>query len=472
MLPELLKAMFNDSLRGDDRVTDRVPTGSRGSQKPSILGRRTVRLLAFLGIAGIVYGTLMPFQVEEARTWTWHLEWGRFVPHDAVANVFVYIPIGIFVRLLLRRRGSSWLAEWAWCLMMAAGLSYLSEVCQTVLAYRVPSLYDTVCNIWGAAIGVAIAPGFQRVLRNQHAWIYHELRVHPFTAAAAATLIMVIIAGLMPFDIHPTLHHVTGALRRLHAAPLALPWTSASNPTISLTPVELFDKLASAATYALMAFMLVLSVREMGRTCEQAASYALTRSIALASTVEMLQLFTVAHVADPRDLLMAWMFCGIGTAAGSRACSLARSGLPKPTAVLRGLVTLLGAGAIGRAIVVATLPNPHQDPGPSTWLPMAGTFHQSWNSLLAHYITGMIHYAVFAALLILWMHANRRWLHWSWVVGATLAASLIAQSLALGTGQPTDSAQLIIAFGASAIVVRLDRAIFGAIPAVARTSIS
>lgn len=473
MLPELLKAMVNDSVRGDDRMTDRDPAASTLAQKPSILGRRTVRTLAFLGIAGIFYGTLIPFQIEAGREWSWHLHWGDFVPSDAVANVSFYIPIGIFLRLIIRRRGSFWLTEWAFCLAAAAGMSYLSEVCQTILVYRVPSLLDTLFNVCGTVIGVAIAPGFQRLLRNQHAWIYHELRVRPFTAAASATLIVVITGGLMPFDVHPTLNHVTGALHRLETAPLMLPWTSAYNPTIPLTPVELFDKLASASTYALMAFMLLLSVRETGETRQRAMTYALTRSIALASTIEILQLFTVAHVTDPRDLLAAWMFCAIGTAAGYKLCVLSRSDLPKPTVVLRGLVMVIGIGVISRAIVVATLPNPYSSPGQTiNWLPMAGSFYQSWSKLLGNYTADMLRYAVFAALLILWARSNRRLLHWCWVVGTTLAAALIGQLLALNSGQPIDSAQLLIAAIAGAIVVRLDRAIFGYKSVVARNPIS
>jgi len=471
MLPDLLRTMLDDSGRGDDRRADRgqrtPPAG-----KPSVLRRRTIRLLALIGIVGIIYGTLMPFQVDDSRTWTWHLAWERFVPSDAVANVLVYIPIGIFVRLLLRRRGSFWLTEWAWSLMLAAGLSYLAEVCQTVLAYRVASWVDVVCNIGGAAIGVALALVFQRVVRNQHAWLYRELRMRPYTAAAAATLILVAVAGLMPFDVHPTPAHLADALHWIQSAPLTLPWTSAADPTVPLAPVQLFDKMAAAAAYALVAFMLVLSVREMGRTREQAALYALTRSLVLAATVEMLQLFTVSHVADPRDLLMAWAFCGLGTAVGSRVCARSQAGLPRPGTVLRGLVMVLALGIVGRAVVAVALPNSNPVPVATSWLPMAGSFHRPWNSLLAHYTTGLFHYAVFAGLLVLWLRASHRQLHWLWVVATTLAAALVGQLLAIGTGQPSDTAQLLLALLAAAMAIRLDRAVFGRRPAIVQTPLS
>jgi len=133
---------------------------------------------------------------------------------------------------------------------------------------------------------------------------------------------------------------------------------------------------------------------------------------------------------------------------------------------------VLALGVVGRAVVAAALPSPDPVPVPTSWLPMASLFHRPWNSLLAHYTTGLFQYAVFAALLVLWLRASHRQLHWMWVVGATLAAALVGQLLAVGTGQPFDTAQLLLALLAGTIVVRLDRAIFGRRPAIVRTPLS
>jgi len=253
MLRDGLRALFDDRRRGDDRGVLTSDVAAARAGKPPVLRRWTIRLFAILGILAIVYGTLAPFQIAPGRTWSWNLRWHPLIPGDAAANVLVYVPIGVFLRLLLRRRGSWWFAECLGGLLLAAGLSYLTEACQTILAQRVPSWLDVYCNLAGAALGLAIAPIFQRVLRNHHAWLYAELRVRPFGAAASAAILLVAAAALLPFDLQPTPTHLAAGLDHIRHTPLSFPWTAADSPAIPLSPVQLFDKMAAAACVDLSA---------------------------------------------------------------------------------------------------------------------------------------------------------------------------------------------------------------------------
>jgi len=461
VLPELLRSSLNDAWRGDDRGdrggVHRVADFTGG--KPAVLRRRTVYLLCFLGILGILYGSLAPFQVDRGRQFGWGLLWHPFIPSDAIANVLVYVPMGVCLRLMVRRRGSIRLAEYAATMAVAGSLSYLVEACQTVLAYRVASWLDVICNVSGAAIGASMAPTVQRVIRNQHAALYLGLRSQPYGAAAAATLIVLAVAALMPFDVHPTMGHLGRRLHMLAQSSLALPWTAAASPSNPLTPLQNVDKLIGASAFGFGALILVLAGCEAGRLREAAVRYALTRMLALATVIELLQLFTVAHVADPRDLLIAWAFCGLGAAIGSRVIARSRCRLPQPANVLRGLVLVVAIGLAGRGAAAVLLPTGGEHAVMSSWLPMATSFHRPWDSLLGAYLSSLAWYGLFAGSLVLSFRAARRVPRWT--ASTTAAAALVGQAVLAMSGQPVDTAHIFLALLAGGLVQRADRALFG-----------
>ena len=66
MLGGFLRTLFDDSRRGDDRAGEHMDL-SLPSGKPPVLRRRTTNLIALLGIIAILYGTLMPFQIDHSK---------------------------------------------------------------------------------------------------------------------------------------------------------------------------------------------------------------------------------------------------------------------------------------------------------------------------------------------------------------------------------------------------------------------
>jgi len=316
-------------------------------------------------------------------------------------------------------------------------------------------------------VGLVLAPVFQRLMRAQHAWLYQELRTRPFSAAAAAMIVLVTTAGLVPFDLQPTPSHLAAALAQAHSASLTLPWTTADNPATPLEAVQLFDKTAAAACFGLVAFLLTIGQREVGRSLTAAVWFAASRSVALVAAIEMLQLFTIAHVADPRDLLMGWLFAILGAGVGGSVLSRCPTGLPRPTTVLRGLVMVLTVGVAGRAIVVAACLEGGGAPVMSSWLPMAAAFHRPWQALLGDYLVSFLQYALLAGLLGLWSRAGCRRPS-AWLLLATVGlAGLAGQAVALLAGRSMDTAQILMALLAAWLVLRLDRAVFGRRTAVA-----
>ncbi len=497
MFARFLLAGFNDAARADNRRPHRAEGGDPTC--PAVFGRATIRFFALLGIAAIVYGSLVPFEVALGRTWNWRLGWHPLVVGDAVANVLIYVPVGLFARLLYRRRGSHWLGEMTFALLAVAALSYFTEAYQTILVRRVACWADVGCNTAGGLFGALLAPLFQRILRNQHAWLYRELRTHPFNAVAFTALAALAVYALLPFDIRPTPAQAERAWRELTTTPLTAPWVSAADPTRPLAPLQVFDKLAAAAAYGILALLLLLAAREKGArekgvrsrfwggfrgTAEAqatekipgtfaSAGYALTRSMMVVATIEALQFFTLSHAADARDLLLGWAFCGLGAGGGSVV--LARTGgrLPQPRAVLRGLVlaavlmvaarTLVAIGGSGAGdLLIAPAERIFgggAQPAP-VFAPMAAVFHRPWEALLADYTAAGLQYAAAALIAVLALRACRKRPMRRLIFGASLAAAVLAQTWAACTGHPIDSAHLLLALLAGWIILRADRAVF------------
>jgi len=303
-----LRQIFDDTFRGDDRLRP-----LQASAKPTVLGRRTTYLLVTVGVTILLYVTLYPFRIAPGRTFHWNLEWIPPMSGDAMANILAYIPLGVVLRLALRRRGSQRWLEWGLSFFVLGLLSYFCEVVQTVLPARVPSWTDTFCNFAGGTIGIATGPQLQRYLRNLHGWLYHMLRNRPFMSAAAASIICVAVHGLAPLDLHPSPGHLAASAQTLHHA-VSDVLDLKFYPNLSADQVA--DKLVAAGSYALPAFLLVLAGVENKRSIRRAGWYALNRILAMAVIIEVIQFATISKVAHPMDLLLAWCWTVIGTLAG------------------------------------------------------------------------------------------------------------------------------------------------------------
>jgi glycopeptide antibiotics resistance protein len=77
--------------------------------------------------------------------------------HEGRLNVLLFVPLGLFLALLLRRPVTAVLA----CVLLSAGI----ECYQSTLTTRVGSFTDVVANGAGAAIGAAAAAILLRAAR-------------------------------------------------------------------------------------------------------------------------------------------------------------------------------------------------------------------------------------------------------------------------------------------------------------------
>ncbi|MCM3780009.1 VanZ family protein [Microbacterium hydrocarbonoxydans] len=127
--------------------------------------RWTRGVAALLGIPfllGLVLLTLTPSRVEErmpnlldlvlstAHRLGW--EWLDFTRLEIIANVLVFVPVGVFAFLLVPRR------IWPIAVVLGPAISVAIEIAQRVaLPHRAATVSDVVANSGGALIGVFLA---------------------------------------------------------------------------------------------------------------------------------------------------------------------------------------------------------------------------------------------------------------------------------------------------------------------------
>lgn len=128
-----------------------------------------VALAASVLVAGIVANTVFPVYLDKpAREADWHtslvlVPFRRYELADAVANVAVFVPVGVLAALVL---GAG--ATWWRVLALGAGVSLSIEVTQYATAHllgagHVADASDLVCNAGGALLGHALLRLARRV---------------------------------------------------------------------------------------------------------------------------------------------------------------------------------------------------------------------------------------------------------------------------------------------------------------------
>lgn len=131
--------------------------------------------LAWLGL--IAYGSLHPFSGWRDTgipplaflEGGWPRYWTAF---DLLANIAVYLPLGFFLTLAVRRLPGRFSAP-LMAILLATGVSLGLEALQSWLPSRVPSSLDLACNAIGALVGAAMAQWagprvFARLLALEH----------------------------------------------------------------------------------------------------------------------------------------------------------------------------------------------------------------------------------------------------------------------------------------------------------------
>jgi VanZ family protein len=151
-------------------------------------------MLCVMFLALVVYGTLGPLGLRRGpwivsvANWQWIPPLRPSDVNDILTNFAVYVPVGIALRLLVRRRGATGWPDFLSSVTLSVALSYATEVLQQAMPTRVSSLTDTLVNGSAALVGSLCAVSAQRGLRRLHVLVFLLLRGTTRSPGAATWL--------------------------------------------------------------------------------------------------------------------------------------------------------------------------------------------------------------------------------------------------------------------------------------------
>ncbi|MEM9414225.1 MAG: hypothetical protein AAGA29_01950 [Planctomycetota bacterium] len=165
-------------------------------------------VLAGVWLVLMVYGSLLPFDLQPARFFAEHGGVGPGVVAwlsgpgwvqatgettalgfslsmvDLTVNLVLYVPLGVMLRIAMRRRGLGTMMQIVFASGVVAALGWLMESTQAWSATRVASLADFVANVGMGMLAVLLAPWLWSAAMRAMFWLYcrcawplHALRV-------------------------------------------------------------------------------------------------------------------------------------------------------------------------------------------------------------------------------------------------------------------------------------------------------
>jgi VanZ family protein len=349
------------------------------------ISRRPLEALTLVVIAIILWGGWVPFDVQLTRVQPLPAldQWSEAVRQahwpDVLANIALYIPLGLLVRAALRRRGWGVVTSFAAALLLGLVLSGLVECVQAFSVRRMSSLVDWVANVAGAGLGalsfttvrlfVRRVLGFRKRARRQ--W-WEGVQRRPSALAAQLAAVGIALVSLAPFDVAVSVDRLLVSAKDTTVIPFAR--TTPEGAALAdrsldgqnIRPYSArehwhlrLDYLWTLAAYALLG---VLLCRYLARHCAlvgvRLAATVVAAGVMLAVSIAGGQMLIMSRSADVTQLILAGVGALVGTlladALLARWSPDALHGGPLAPTSRRGLVTV-GIGLIAGYITARQL---------------------------------------------------------------------------------------------------------------------
>ncbi len=380
-----------------DRHSDQRPLID-GQLKPAVLRRSTVRAACVVWLTLVIYATLGPFGHGSGQ-WLAPVETWRWIPPahpisynsytDIFTNVLVYVPVGIALALLVRRRGGVKSLEFAFAGFLSIALSYVTELLQQFVPARCSDWNDLVVNSSAALFGCLIAPRAQTAIRRGHELTLRSWRARPW----------LVLAWLM-----------TGLTALLMTMPWDLYW-----PSIEAEWYRGFDLLdfRRFAAFVLLGFLITMAMIERLGPCAQAAGEAVQRIFVCGVLFEAAQIFLRSHACGLLDISTALFGGMVGYGAARWLTGLGLSSRGLPSATRRRLASLALLVLVGFALVVGlsgvNAPGLNRSGPHVLWLPFQSQFLTPFDRVLTDAVASLFLYSSLTVLCLYVTLGRGRW---------------------------------------------------------------
>lgn len=376
--------------------TERAGLQRRRRVKPPVLRRRTLRWISAAWILLVLWGTLGPLGtaggpwIKPVSAWSWvpplvPLSYASY--NDIFTNVLVYLPVGVALGLLCRRRGGFWPLELTLAAFLAVCLSYATEFAQQFMPARTSDLVDLFVNSGAALVGCLLAPATQRRLRRVHEYLYLHGRSHPWLTATWIVTALIFVLMTMPWDFH--------------------------RPALEIDyrrDLDLLDFRRFGA-FLILGFLIAMAMIERHGRGPLASGEALKRLFICCVLFEAAQIFIHSHACGMLDIATALFggLAGIGAARWLTGTALAQGGLPTHARRLLAALALpaLIVGYVGLAVWGILADNPSYAGAGVIRLPFETHFLESFDLVLIDVFERMFIYAS-VTLLCLYLSLGER----------------------------------------------------------------
>ncbi len=441
--------------------------------KPPVLSRATQRLLALLCLGVIVYGTLGPLRNAPDAPWLTTAARFDWVPpqdrsdlNDVLTNFFVYVPVGIAFRLLVRRRRQSRFVDLVFAMLLSVGLSYATEVLQQLMPARSANLTDVYINAAGAFTGALIAVPLQWLLRWLHMAVFHYIHIRH-----GAWIIVSWLAVALAFVL------------------MTMPWEP-KRPAWVLgfdRPLAEADPLRYGrfAAFAGVAFLLAGKALVRGVERRAAVLVTLVKIAAFVSLLELAQLVIRSHVANPVHVVVALVGALGGALLAAAVFKPGAAPIPAPLPadpapakpqraapppprrlpempsgmryLLLALMLATLAFVVGDALMRGNAPLALRSDPVFEWIPFQGHFHTSFERMAADVLQQCVLYGMLTLVCLLLTVGGQRAVALFLLLGLV---GLIEVSQAFIEGHGADTTTPLLAVLMWFVVTRIWNAIY------------
>ncbi len=197
---------------------------SSSPTEPHIIMRHYVEVLTAFTLLFVIQIGLIPFDIlegggERGSTEFFGTSTSSFTIPDIVSNLFLYLPVGLFVHWTLWRRIRSRVTAALVAVAVATTLSGGIEWAQTYSPARVSSMIDLVCNVIGACIGVAISGLARWIVPRIIGAALQEFRRRPEVSLVKAYTGLLVFMAVIPLSLSFDLGLVRRSLRTVTLVP-------------------------------------------------------------------------------------------------------------------------------------------------------------------------------------------------------------------------------------------------------------
>ncbi len=309
------------------------------STRPPIpfLLRYSVELLTLATIAFILQTGFVPFdfslggQSSSVHRFFYVATTEANLP-DIIANIFLYVPLGMFVHWTIKRRPRLRIVAFPLSLVAAALLSGGIEWSQAFSPSRTSSLADLVCNISGAGIGAILSGAAQLLIPRMAGATLFELQINPHATVLKLYCFLIVVFAALPFSFSLDTSQLKTSAKSAVLIPFSGITETGNKMGDTIEPMSKYDLSVArweilrrwsrwtveAASFALLIWLMIPLLRDdYGFTRRAALGLAWWLSGLFAVSLSVLQFPIVSRGLDTTDILFRLAGVGLGLATHS-----------------------------------------------------------------------------------------------------------------------------------------------------------